>query len=54
MIVGASPAPIAVRIFCLYASFWKKVSSIWPWSPSLKASTESSYMVSLGSPESDQ
>src|SRR5690625_1930396 len=51
MIVGASPAPIAVRILVLNASFWNPVRvSVVSGLASLKASTESVRIPSCGCP----
>src|SRR5690606_41556905 len=51
MIVGACPAPIAVLIFVLYASFWKVVSLIcWSGWALLKASTAPARTPSCGWP----
>ncbi len=51
MMVGACPAPMAVLIFVLYASFWYVVSSIWSsgWAL-LNASTAPALTPSCGCP----
>jgi hypothetical protein len=55
MMVGAWPAPIAVLIFVLYASFWNFVALIWVFGLALlKRSTVCCRTASPGSPVRNQ